>query len=100
MREFDPRLTLNCVARRGVFSHLPTRAAAISATQILVQRAALELDVSSDEFEALEPRLRGGKPMLQIADSLINGSGLSRRLGEDRTDGMPHIVQPHEKHSG
>jgi len=92
MLGFDPRLTLDRVARRGAFSHLPTRAAAISATQILVQKAALDLDVSSDEFEALEPRLRGGRPMLQIADSLINGSGLSRRLGEDRSDGMPHIV--------
>lgn len=90
--EFDERLNLNHVARKGDFCHLPTRAAAISATQILVQKAALDLDVASDEFEALEPRLRGGKPMLQIADSLINGSGLSRRLGEDRSDGTPHVV--------
>ena len=90
--DFDPRLTLDRVARKGEFSHLPTRAAAISATQILVQKAALDLDVASDEFEALEPRLREGKPMLQIADSLINGSGLSRRLGDDRSDGTPHIV--------
>ena len=92
MLEFDERLTLNRVARKGDDSHLPTRAAAISATQILVQKAALDLDVSSDEFEALEPRLRKGKPMLQIADSLINGSGLVRRLGEDRSDATPHIV--------
>lgn len=92
LREFDARLTLDRVARRGAFSHLPTRAAAISATQILVQKAALDLDVSPDEFEALEPRLRGGKPMLQIADALINGSGLCRRLGENRSDGTPHIV--------
>ncbi|MDR6145976.1 Lhr-like helicase [Sphingomonas sp. SORGH_AS870] len=89
---FDSRLTLDRVARKGDFSHLPTRAAAISATQILVQKAALDLDVASDEFEALEPRLREGKPMLQIADSLINGSGLSRRLGDNRSDGTPHIV--------
>lgn len=89
---FDHRLTLDHVARKGKFSHLPTRAAAISATQILVQKAALDLDVSSDEFEALEPRLREGNPMLQIADALINGSGLCRRLGEDRSDGTPHIV--------
>ena len=92
MLNFDSRLTLDRVARRGDFSSLPTRAAAISATQILVQRAALELDVSSDEFEALEPRLRGGRPMLQIGDSLINGSGLCRRLGESRHDGTPQIV--------
>lgn len=90
--DFDPRLTLDNVARKGNFSHLPTRSAAISATQILVQKAALDLDVSPDEFEALEPRLREGNPMLQIADSLINGSGLCRRLGEDRSDGTPHIV--------
>lgn len=90
--DFDPRLTLDKVARKGNFSHLPTRSAAISATQILVQKAALDLDVSPDEFEALEPRLREGNPMLQIADSLINGSGLCRRLGEDRSDGIPHIV--------
>lgn len=89
---FEERLTLDRVARKGDFSHLPTRAAAISATQILVQKAALDLDVASDEFEALEPRLRDGKPMLQIADSLINGSGLCRRLGDDRSDGTPHIV--------
>lgn len=90
--EFDPRLNLDHVARKGDFCHLPTRSAAISATQILVQKAALDLDVASDEFEALEPRLRDGKPMLQIADSLINGSGLSRRLGENRSDGTPHVV--------
>lgn len=90
--DFDKRLTLDRVARKGENSHLPTRAAAISATQILVQKAALDLDVSSDEFEALEPRLRLGHPMLQIADALINGSGLSRRLAEDRSDGTPHIV--------
>src|SRR5205823_6491853 len=75
--------------RRGVSSHLPTRAAAISATHILIHKAALELDVSSDEFEALEPRLRSGHPMLQIADALINGSGLCRRLGEALGDGCP-----------
>lgn len=92
LTEFDPRLTLDRVARKGNFSHLPTRSAAISATQILVQKAALDLDVASDEFEALEPRLRDGKPMLQIADSLINGSGLCRRLGQDRSDGKPHVV--------
>lgn len=90
--DFDKRLTLDRVARKGNHSHLPTRSAAISATQILVQKAALDLDVSPDEFEALEPRLRDSKPMLQMADSLINGSGLCRRLGDDRSDGTPHIV--------
>jgi hypothetical protein len=89
LREFDRRLTLDKVARIGDSSHLATRAAAISATQILVQKAALDLDVSADEFEALEPRLRSGLPMLQMADSLINGSGLCRRLGESISQGRP-----------
>ncbi|WP_321807369.1 DEAD/DEAH box helicase [Burkholderia sp. BCC1993] len=92
--EFDSRLSLRSVARRGQYLHLPTRAAAISATQILVHKAALELDVSPDEFEALEPRLRAGKPMLQIADALINGSGLCRRLGEvEKASGSPRIIE-------
>lgn len=92
MLSHDPRLTLAKVARKGTDSHLPTRAAAVSATQMLVQRAAIDLDVSSDEFEALEPRLRDGRPMLQIADALINGSGLSRRLGLDTSEGRPHVI--------
>jgi len=29
---------------------------------------------------------------MQIADALINGSGLSGRLGENRSDGTPHVV--------
>ena len=73
-------------------SQVSARAAAISATHLLVQKAALELDVDPDEFEALEPRLRGGRPVLQIADALINGSGLCRRLGEPRSDRKLEIV--------
>lgn len=87
LQQFDSRLTLEKVARRGEFCDIATRAAAVSATQVLVQRAALELDVSAEEFEALEPRLREGRPMLQIADTLINGSGLCRRLGEPNVPG-------------
>ena len=97
MRGFNASLNLAMLARIGDLANLPTRAAAISATQMLVQKAALELDVSADEFEALEPRLRDGQPMLQIADSLINGSGLSRRLGENRSDGTPLVIYLIEK---
>lgn len=92
LRQFNPRLTLDRVARRGEFCDIATRAAAVSATQILVQRAALELDVSPEEFDALEPRLRDGRPMLQIADALINGSGLCRRLGEPNVLGGPPYI--------
>lgn len=94
LKDFDPRLTLDKVARRGENSDLPTRAAAISATQILVHKAALVLDVAAEEFEAIEPRLRSGRPMLQVADSLVNGSGLCRRLSASVADGRPpHIVE-------
>jgi hypothetical protein len=94
LSKFDSRLTLNCVARKGDFFNIATRAAAISATQILVQKSALVLDVSAEEFEMIEPRLRGGMPMLQIADALINGSGLCRRLGYPLVHGgKPYIAQ-------
>ncbi|MYM70358.1 DEAD/DEAH box helicase [Pseudoduganella sp. FT55W] len=92
LQGFDERLNLDRVARKGHNSDIAARAAAISATQILVQRAALELDVAPEEFDALEPRLRNGRPMLQIADSLINGSGLCRRLGEPSVPGGPAYI--------
>jgi hypothetical protein len=78
-KRFNPRLNIDLVAKAGDRTHIAARAAAISATHLLVQKAALKLDVAPDEFEALEPRLRHGRPMLQIADTLINGSGLCRR---------------------
>jgi Lhr-like helicase len=68
------------------------RSAAISATQLLVQRAALELDIGPEEFETLEPRLRDGKPLLQIADFLVNGAGFSRRLASDE-GGAPMVAR-------
>jgi DEAD/DEAH box helicase domain-containing protein len=62
------------------------RSAAVTAAFLLVDRAALDLDVDPSEFEILPPRVsRVGdetKPMLQIADTLVNGSGLSRRLAQ------------------
>jgi|GEM_PF-365562 len=59
------------------------RAAALSATFIIVGRAAIELDVDPDEFDVLEPRLYGDgdrKPLLHITDHLVNGSGLCAKL--------------------
>lgn len=88
----DHRLAMDLVARRGEKFQISARSAAISATHLLVQKSALLLDVAPDEFEALEPRLRADRPMLQIADALINGSGLCRRLGEPRSDGRSEII--------
>jgi hypothetical protein len=90
---FNPRLNIDLVAKSGERFNIAARAAAISATLLVVQKAALELDVAPDEFEALEPRLRGGRPMLQIADTLINGSGLCRRLCAPGPDSHPEIVR-------
>jgi hypothetical protein len=90
---FNERLNIDLVAKSGDRRHIAARAAAISATHLLVQKAALELDVAPDEFEALEPRLRHGRPMLQIADTLINGSGLCRRLCQLGADRRPDIAR-------
>jgi hypothetical protein len=49
--------------------------------------------LAPDEFEALEPRLQRYRPVLQIADTLINGSGLCRRLCRPGADGRPDIAR-------
>jgi hypothetical protein len=72
------------------------RAAALSATFILVQAAALEFDIDPEEFDVLEPRLyrpAGASeiPVLQITDHLINGAGFSERLGSFDSDGRPVV---------
>jgi hypothetical protein len=69
------------------------RAAAVSATYLIVQRAALELDIDPDEFEVLEPRKRNGRPLLQISDRLVNGAGFSRRLRDTDNTGTPLVLK-------
>ena len=69
------------------------RAAAISATHLIVQRASLEMDIDPDEFDVLEPRKRERLPLLQITDHLVNGAGFSRRLAERDASGQPFVVQ-------
>lgn len=69
------------------------RAAAISATQILAQRAALELDIDPEEFEILPPSFERGLPTLQLADKLVNGAGYCHRLANAKdAHGEPLIV--------
>lgn len=64
---------------------IAVRSAALSATYLLVTRAAQELDVDPAEFDVIEPRSyqRGGEmvPLLQITDHLVNGAGFCERLG-------------------
>jgi hypothetical protein len=74
------------------------RAAALSATFILANRAALRLDIDPDEFDILEPRFfqppTGGPiPVLQLTDHLVNGAGFCRLLGEENGQGGPLISQ-------
>jgi DEAD/DEAH box helicase domain-containing protein len=74
------------------------RAAALSATFILVYRAALELDADPEEFDIVEPRFfrpNGASPvpLLQVTDHLVNGSGYCRRLAEPDAAGVPQIAE-------
>ena len=66
------------------------RAAMISAAFLLVFRAAQELDVDPEDFEVIEPRpyAVNGEfvPVMQLCDSLVNGSGLCDRLAGITSD--------------
>ncbi len=83
-KAMNPLLDISRVA--GQFERVSVRAAALSALFLLVDRAAFELDVDPGEFDIIPPRLYQPdgirRPMLQIADTLVNGSGLSRRLAQ------------------
>ena len=72
------------------------RASALSAAFILVQRAALDLDIDPEEFDIVDPRthvLDGSSvPVLQITDHLINGSGFCERLESVDTTGQARLV--------
>jgi hypothetical protein len=74
------------------------RAGAISASFLIVYAAAKRLDVAPEEFEVLEPRVivdaASGRrvPMLQVADALINGSGLCERLALREASGIPLVA--------
>lgn len=70
-------------------SRTSVRAAAISATELVVQRAALELDIAPEEFDNLAPNILKSPegdllPYLQIADALPNGSGFCRHLSSEK----------------
>ncbi|HTL67247.1 MAG TPA: DEAD/DEAH box helicase [Lacunisphaera sp.] len=74
------------------------RAAALSASFILVNRAATRLDIDPEEFDVIEPRRihpEGGaaRPVLQIADHLVNGAGFCSSLAELGSSGRPLIAE-------
>lgn len=71
------------------------RAAALSATFLVADRAAAELDIDPSELEVLEPRPYGVEPrlpLLQITDELVNGAGFCRNLSESER-GAPKMVR-------
>lgn len=78
----NPALDIASVA--GDAEVTAIRAAALTMAFLLVDRAALELDVDPGEFEILPARVTRVAdrewPVIQIADTLVNGSGLSRHL--------------------
>lgn len=79
---------------KGVTS---VRAAALSATFLLVNRAALDLDLDPAEFDVIEPRLyKHGDiavPLLQITDHLVNGAGFCERLASPMQGQEPFVVR-------
>lgn len=99
--ELNPNLRLlemDVSMKRREASRTSVRAAAISATEIIVQRAALELDIAPEEFDTLAPniiRSPGGTalPYLQIADALPNGSGFCRHLLSDSRIPVPKLIE-------
>lgn len=88
-REVDQRLAVVRAVASGERLLTPAfRAGALSALFLIVNHASRELlDVDPDEFEILEPRVQvDGNgvliPVLQVADELVNGSGLTDRLSQ------------------
>lgn len=75
------------------------RAAALSASFLIVNYASRELlDIDPEEIEILEPRvqlLTDGRfvPVLQMADLLVNGSGLCDRLNQPGASGEPIVLE-------
>ena len=74
------------------------RSGALSSLFMIIDYASRELlDVDPGEFEILEPRVRNRGdgtllPVLQIADNLVNGSGLTNRLSQVSDDRKEPII--------
>jgi hypothetical protein len=69
------------------------RAAVLSASFLIVQRAARELDIDPDEFEVIEPFTRNfgsgiSVPVLRIAERAANGAGYCDKLIESPSNSL------------
>ena len=90
----QPGLRLERVSDDRVITSV--RAAALSATFIMVHRAALDLDIDPEEFDIIDPRVYmangASVPVLQITDHLVNGSGFCERLEARDANGVPYVA--------
>ena len=91
-----PGLRLEAVERTP--ENTAVRAAALSAVFLLVQRAALELDVDPEEFDVVDPRPiqhseLGRVPLLEFTDFLVNGSGYCEELAATDAAGVPFVAK-------
>jgi DEAD/DEAH box helicase domain-containing protein len=80
---------------RGIDPWIGVRAAAVSASVLVANRAALALDIDPEEFDVLEPRRYGEgdpRPLLSITDHLVNGAGYCAWLAEPTSLGGPPRV--------
>ena len=73
------------------------RAAAISASEVLVSAATRYLDIEHHSLQAVEPRLfrqQGDEklPMIQIVDEHVNGAGFSDWLGDGNSPPILKIL--------
>ena len=78
-----------------VANWLGVRAAALSASFIFVNRAAMELDIDPEEFDVLEPRrylASDPRPMLHITDNHVNGAGYCDWLSQQE-DKVPRLAR-------
>jgi len=82
---------------RGIQPWIGLRAAAISASFLLANRAALALDIDPEEFDVLEPRRYGERdprPLLSMSDHLVNGAGYCAWLAEsENVDSPPRVAR-------
>lgn len=96
----DPRLCLERMpimtsgdVSWGLARWAGVRAAVLSASFLIVQRAARELDIDPDEFEVIEPFTRTfglglPVPVLRIAERAANGAGYCDKLIESSSSSL------------
>lgn len=91
-----PGLQIHRVGNQEHGGITSVRAAALSASYLIVNRAALQLDLDPDEFDVIEPRpyRPSGEtiPLLQITDHLVNGAGFCERLARPENPGDAPLI--------